>query len=154
MQTFRSLPVYPSVIFASSLKSSPSSTFSFAKRVLKIIALFSTDGNPTMILFTKVLIVIGNNDTLKKFPIQEYVSVGSYTPKRLHTDKLNHWSWYYFHWEIKYGEFFFFLVSIGNMLHTYVHMHVHRYLRACGVIYLTLQSSNNVVRVLLIMCSD
>lgn len=49
-KTLRSLPVYPSVMVASSLKLISASTFSFAKRVLKIFSLFSTDGSPTMIL--------------------------------------------------------------------------------------------------------
>jgi hypothetical protein len=48
-QTLRSLPVYPSVMVASSLKSR-SSVFSFDMRVFKILSLLSIDGRPTIIL--------------------------------------------------------------------------------------------------------
>lgn len=52
-QTLRSLPLYPSVMAASSLKSISSSTFSFESSVLKISSLLSRVGSPTMILFSK-----------------------------------------------------------------------------------------------------
>jgi hypothetical protein len=50
---FKVTATYPSVMVASSLKSSPSSTFSFDKSLLRISPRLSIDGRPTMILLKK-----------------------------------------------------------------------------------------------------